>query len=35
VIVWARHGPPAARVTLVEVEPATSDLEEFDIVSTL
>ena len=35
IIAWARHGPPAARVTSVEVEPAASDLEEFDIVSTL
>jgi acylphosphatase len=35
VIAWARHGPPAARVTSVEVEPTTSELDEFDIVSTL
>jgi acylphosphatase len=35
VIAWSRHGPPAARVTSVEVEPAASELAEFDIVSTL
>jgi acylphosphatase len=34
VIVWARHGPPAARVTSVTVEPAETDLAEFEIVST-
>ena len=34
VIAWARHGPPAARVTSVEVEPATADLEQFDIAGT-
>jgi acylphosphatase len=34
VIEWARHGPPAAGVTSVEVEPAETDLAEFDIVST-
>ena len=34
VIAWARHGPPTARVISVEVEPATSDLDEFDILST-
>lgn len=35
VIAWARHGPPGARVTSVEVELATSEPDEFDIVSTL
>ena len=35
VIEWARHGPPAARVTSVAVEPATGDETEFEIVSTL
>jgi acylphosphatase len=34
-IIWARHGPPGARVTSVEVEPATSELTDFEIVSTL
>jgi len=33
-IEWTRHGPPGARVTSVAVEPATSDLAEFEIVST-
>ena len=35
VIEWARHGPPAARVASIAVDPATSDATEFDIVSTL
>jgi acylphosphatase len=36
VIAWARHGPPAARVTSITVEPAaTTDLLDFEIVSTL
>ena len=34
VIAWARHGPPAARVTRVAVEPAATDSAEFEIVST-
>jgi acylphosphatase len=34
VIAWARRGPPAARVTRVAVEPAATDLAEFEIVST-
>ena len=34
VIAWARHGPPAARVTRVAVEPAATDAAEFEIVST-
>ncbi len=34
VIAWARHGPPAARVTRVAVEPAATDVAEFEIVST-
>jgi len=33
VIAWARHGPPAARVTRVAVEPAATDSAEFEIVS--
>jgi len=33
-IEWTRHGPPGARVTSVAVEPATSDLAAFEIVST-
>jgi len=33
VIAWARHGPPAARVTRVAVEPAAPDSAEFEIVS--
>ena len=33
VIAWARHGPPAARVTCVAVEPAATDSAEFEIVS--
>jgi acylphosphatase len=34
-VAWARHGPPAARVTGVEVEPASAELSGFEIVSTL
>jgi len=34
VIACARHGPPAARVTRVAVEPAATDVAEFEIVST-
>ena len=33
VIAWARHGPPAAQVTRVAVEPAATDVAEFEIVS--
>ena len=33
VIAWARRGPPAARVTRVAVEPAATDADEFEIVS--
>jgi len=33
VIAWARHGPPAAQVTRVAVEPAVTDAAEFAIVS--
>jgi acylphosphatase len=33
VIAWARHGPPAAQVTRVAVEPAATDAAEFAIVS--
>ena len=32
VIAWARHGPPAAQVTRVAVEPAATDASEFEIV---
>jgi acylphosphatase len=35
IIAWARHGPPGARVTSIEVEPTTTDLADFEIVSTL
>ena len=34
VIAWARRGPPAARVVRVAVEPAATDVAEFEIVST-
>lgn len=34
VIAWARRGPPAARVSQVTVEPATTAAGEFEIVST-
>ncbi|HEV3241626.1 MAG TPA: acylphosphatase [Casimicrobiaceae bacterium] len=34
VIAWAHRGPPAARVTAVAVEPATTDAREFAIVTT-
>jgi acylphosphatase len=33
-ITWAQHGPPAARVTGVSVEPAADSGEEFDILPT-
>jgi acylphosphatase len=32
VIAWARHGPPAAQVTRLAVEPAATDAAEFEIV---
>jgi acylphosphatase len=32
VIAWARHGPSAAQVTRVAVEPAATDAAEFEIV---
>ena len=32
VIAWARHGPPAAQVTRITVEPAATDAAEFEIV---
>jgi acylphosphatase len=35
VIEWARHGPPAARVTAVDVEPAEGSYDGFEIVATL
>jgi len=34
-VAWARRGPPAAQVTAVAVEPATTDAREFEIVATL
>lgn len=34
VIVWSRRGPPAARVVRVAVEAATTDVDDFAIVST-
>jgi acylphosphatase len=34
VIAWARHGPPAARVSLVTVEATATDAGDFEIVST-
>ncbi len=34
-IEWARHGPPAARVTAVDVEPAEGSYDGFEIVATL
>lgn len=33
-IAWAHRGPPAARVTAVTVESATTDTREFEIVTT-
>jgi len=33
-IAWAQHGPPAARVTEVSVEPATETGGRFDILPT-
>ena len=33
-IAWAHRGPPAARVSAVTVEPATTDTREFEIVTT-
>ena len=33
-VAWARCGPPAAHVTRVTVEPATTDVSDFAIVST-
>ena len=33
-IAWAHHGPPAARVTGVSVEPATETGDRFDILPT-
>jgi len=35
VIAWARHGPPAARVTGVSVGPAEEAGESFEIVATV
>jgi acylphosphatase len=34
VIAWARRGPPAARVSQVTIEPATTDIGEFEIINT-
>jgi len=33
-IAWAQRGPPAARVTAVAVEPATTDARGFEIITT-
>jgi acylphosphatase len=33
-IAWARHGPPAARVAGVSVEPSVDSGEKFDILPT-
>jgi acylphosphatase len=35
VIEWARHGPPAALVSAVDVEEAEGSYDGFDIVATL
>jgi acylphosphatase len=34
VIGWARQGPPAAKVSAVEVEPATGSFDNFEIAAT-
>lgn len=34
VVAWAHHGPPAARVDAVAVEPATTESRGFEIVTT-
>jgi acylphosphatase len=34
-IAWARHGPPAARVTGVAVESAPETADRFDILPTI
>ena len=33
VIAWAHRGPPGARVSAVAVEPATTDVRDFEIVT--
>ena len=35
IIEWARHGPPAARVTAVDVETAEGSYDGFQIAATL
>jgi acylphosphatase len=35
IVAWAHHGPPAARVTAVRVEPATGEFTDFDIAPTI
>jgi len=35
VIAWARHGPPAAHVTGVSVEPTAEAASRFEVVSTV
>jgi acylphosphatase len=35
IVVWARHGPPAARVTGVEVDAAVGDFAGFELAPTL
>ena len=34
-VAWARHGPPAARVTAIDVEPAAGEFDRFDVAPTL
>ena len=34
-IVWARRGPPAARVSAVAVEPATPGAQGFEVIPSL
>lgn len=34
-IAWARRGPPGARVAEMKVEPAATELSDFEIVSTV
>jgi acylphosphatase len=35
IVAWARHGPPAAKVTGVRVEPAAGEFTGFDIAPTI
>jgi acylphosphatase len=34
-VAWAHHGPPAARVTAIDVEPVTGEFDCFDVAPTL